>query len=211
MDKVEKTPLAQFKSSADHIDGCIKSLTAYATNFAVSGQEDKVQWLYGLIEDMLEFWGLEVSEQYLTNFEQMISQAYSSGQAAILSEQSKTEILAGLKQYEDEMRTNGEEQDAWFIECSSFIQDLKEQWHFVYGRRAEKPDCALIGEDGNIFNLCGIAVRTLRESGLHEQADELQKRIYGGQCGNYYDALRVIGEYVYITGNEEHSMQMGGM
>ena len=26
----------------------------------------------------------------------------------------------------------------------------------------EKPDCALIGQDGNIFNLVGIAARTLR-------------------------------------------------
>lgn len=211
MDNVKKTPLAQFKSGGDYIDGCVKGLTAYATNFAVSGQEDKIQWLYGLIEDMLEFWRLEASEQYLATFEQTVLQTYSSGQTAILSEHSKTEILTGLEQYEDEMRANGEEEDAWFKECSSFIQDLKEQWHFVYGQRAEKPDCALIGEDGNIFNLCGIAARTLRENGLHEQAEELQKRIYGGQCGSYDDALRVISEYVYITGHKEHGMQMGGM
>ena len=33
-----------------------------------------------------------------------------------------------------------------------------------------KPDCPLIGADGNIFNLLGIASRTLREHGLKEQA-----------------------------------------
>ena len=29
----------------------------------------------------------------------------------------------------------------------------------------EKPSCPLIGQDGNIFNLVGIAARTLREAG----------------------------------------------
>ena len=38
---------------------------------------------------------------------------------------------------------------------------------------ADKPDCPLIGADGNIFNLLGIASRTLREHGLKEQAKEL--------------------------------------
>ena len=34
----------------------------------------------------------------------------------------------------------------------------------------EKPLCPLIGQDGNIFNLVGIAARTLREAGLRDQA-----------------------------------------
>lgn len=38
---------------------------------------------------------------------------------------------------------------------------------------ADKPDCPLIGADGNIFNLLGIASRTLREHGLKEQAIRL--------------------------------------
>lgn len=38
---------------------------------------------------------------------------------------------------------------------------------------ADKPDCPLIGADGNIFNLLGIASRTLREHGLKEQAKEM--------------------------------------
>lgn len=66
-----------------------------------------------------------------------------------------------------------------------------------------RPDCVLIGEDGNIFNLVGIASRTLRENGLDEQADEMRDRIIGGECGTYYEALNVIAEYVNITGPEE--------
>mgnify|MGYP001042683510 CR=1 FL=1 len=73
-----------------------------------------------------------------------------------------------------------------------------------------RPDCVLIGEDGNIFNLVGIASRTLRENGLDEQADEMRDRIIGGECGTYYEALNVIGEYVNITG-PEGTMALGGM
>lgn len=72
----------------------------------------------------------------------------------------------------------------------------------------EKPECSLIGEDGNIFNLIGVASRTLREHGLAEQAQEMQKRITGGDCHSYGEALSIIGEYVTITAGEE---QEGGM
>lgn len=61
----------------------------------------------------------------------------------------------------------------------------------------QKPDCPLIGQDGNIFNLMGIAARTLRRAGLDEQAREMCDRIR--ESGSYYQALGVIGEYVNIT------------
>lgn len=64
----------------------------------------------------------------------------------------------------------------------------------------EKPDCALIGRDGNIFNLVGIAVRTLREHGLKNQAKEMKDRIFSS--GSYEEALCIIGEYVNITDSE---------
>ena len=62
---------------------------------------------------------------------------------------------------------------------------------------SKKPNCPLIGQDGNIFNLMGIASRTLREHGMSEQATEMCERIRN--CGSYYSALAVIGEYVTIT------------
>lgn len=61
----------------------------------------------------------------------------------------------------------------------------------------EKPDCPLIGQDGNIFNLMGIASRTLRENGMSEQATEMCDRIRSS--GSYDKALCIIGEYVNIT------------
>lgn len=65
----------------------------------------------------------------------------------------------------------------------------------------KKPNCSLIGQDGNIFNLMAIASRTLREHDMAEQATEMCERIRN--CGNYYSALGVIGEYVNITSVED--------
>lgn len=60
-----------------------------------------------------------------------------------------------------------------------------------------KPDCPLIGQDGNIFNLMGIASRTLKEAGLYDQAPQMRSRIT--QCQSYDSALAIIGDYVNIT------------
>ena len=65
----------------------------------------------------------------------------------------------------------------------------------------EKPDCALIGQDGNVFNLIGIASRTLRRNGMAEQAKEMSDRVFAS--GSYHEALNIIGEYVNITSVDE--------
>ena len=64
-----------------------------------------------------------------------------------------------------------------------------------------KPDCPLIGRDGNIYNLLGIAGQTLREHGMEQQATEMFNRIT--QCQSYDSALRIIGDYVNITSVEQ--------
>ena len=46
-----------------------------------------------------------------------------------------------------------------------------------------KPDCPLIGQDGNIFNLVGIASRTLKAHGMPEQAKEMAGRVFS--CDSY--------------------------
>jgi len=92
---------------------------------------------------------------------------------------------------------------------------------FVSGtEKTQKPDCPLIGQDGNIFNLMGIASRTLQQNGLAYQAKEMCGRIYGSD--SYHKALDIIGEYVNITSvsgeiaegdapDEKIEMQFGGM
>jgi hypothetical protein len=71
-----------------------------------------------------------------------------------------------------------------------------------------KPDCPLIGQDGNIFNLMGIASRTLKENGLEKQATEMWDRVKAS--GNYDEALCIIGEYVNITSAQNAQEQSDG-
>ena len=84
-----------------------------------------------------------------------------------------------------------------------FIQEQKTAPEHI------KSDCPLIGEDGNIFRIMGIASETLRENGMQEQAEEMRSRIF--QCQSYDSALSIIGDYVNITAKEqaeELSMEM---
>lgn len=61
----------------------------------------------------------------------------------------------------------------------------------------QKPDCPLIGQDGNVFGLIGLAARTLRQHGLADQAKEMTERTFGS--GSYNEALGIIMEYVNPT------------
>ena len=70
-----------------------------------------------------------------------------------------------------------------------------------------KPDCPLIGTDGNIFHLIGRASETLRKNGMLEQAEEMRNRIF--QCQSYDSALSIIGDYVNITSaHQEETIDM---
>ena len=72
---------------------------------------------------------------------------------------------------------------------------------FVESAEKFKPDCALIGADGNIFNLLGIAKRTLIDNGMVAESKEMCSRVY--QCGSYSEALNVLDDYVNITSVDE--------
>lgn len=62
-----------------------------------------------------------------------------------------------------------------------------------------KPDCKLIGENGNIFNLMAIASRTLKANGLDYYAKEIKVRIIDKHEARSYDeALAIIMDYVNI-------------
>ena len=69
-----------------------------------------------------------------------------------------------------------------------------------------KPDCPLIGENGNIYNLVGIASRTLKRNGLSDEASEMREKVFGS--GSYEEALGIIGEYVNITSVDDCSEDM---
>lgn len=59
-----------------------------------------------------------------------------------------------------------------------------------------KPRCKLIGENGNIFNLMGIASRTLKNAGLKEDSEEIFSRVTSSN--SYEEALSIICEYVDV-------------
>jgi glutamate mutase epsilon subunit len=63
-------------------------------------------------------------------------------------------------------------------------------------KQMTKPRCKLIGEDGNIFNLMGIASRTLKKAGMKDKADEMVDKITKSK--SYDEALSIIMEYVEI-------------
>jgi hypothetical protein len=61
----------------------------------------------------------------------------------------------------------------------------------------EKPIAILVGENGNIFNLMGIASKALKRAGQRELASEMQKRIFA-EAKDYNEALQIIVEYVEV-------------
>lgn len=67
----------------------------------------------------------------------------------------------------------------------------------------QKPDCELIGQDGNIFNLMGIASHTLKQNGMADEAKGMCGRVT--KSGSYCEALSIIGEYVNITDSSKQS------
>lgn len=67
---------------------------------------------------------------------------------------------------------------------------------------SNKPKCPLIGQNGNIFVLMGIASNTLKENDMAEQAKEMCDRITAS--GSYEEALGIISEYVKITSIDEY-------
>ena len=85
---------------------------------------------------------------------------------------------------------------------SDFVDHQLGGFHPTKAIENEKPDCPLIGEDGNIYNLMGIASRTLRENGMADKAKEMTTRITQG-AQSYDEALCIIGEYVNITSADD--------
>ncbi len=59
-----------------------------------------------------------------------------------------------------------------------------------------KPVAQLIGADGNVFNLIGLAARALKEEGQLDEAKEMTTRCFAAQ--SYDEALSIIAEYVEV-------------
>ena len=75
-----------------------------------------------------------------------------------------------------------------------FIEEQSEN-HEMEGKMQEnkRPKCPIIGADGNIFNIMGAASKTLKRSGMSEDAREMCSRVTSS--GSYEEALGIIMEY----------------
>lgn len=68
---------------------------------------------------------------------------------------------------------------------------------FLKPNETVKPDCPLIGANGNVFNLIAITRKVLLQHDMLEESREMTERIQ--QSYSYDEALNIIGEYVNIT------------
>jgi len=64
-------------------------------------------------------------------------------------------------------------------------------------KNVEKTKIKLVGKDGNIFNLVGLAAKALRRDGKPEHAEVLLKEVWN--CGSYDEALQTIMEYCDVS------------
>ena len=64
-----------------------------------------------------------------------------------------------------------------------------------------RPLCPIIGADGNIFNILGMASRTLRRNGMTEEAAEMYNRVTSSN--SYDEALCIITDYITPCSEEE--------
>jgi hypothetical protein len=61
----------------------------------------------------------------------------------------------------------------------------------------EKPECQLIGEDGNVFLIMGRVRRSLEGAGQRKEAAEFTERARAAH--SYDEVLRLVMEYVEVT------------
>ena len=62
------------------------------------------------------------------------------------------------------------------------------------GQIMNKPKVKLVGQDGNIFNILGIASRALKEAGYADEDKEMQTEVFASD--SYEEALAIVLQYV---------------
>ena len=59
-----------------------------------------------------------------------------------------------------------------------------------------KPKCKLIGTDGNVFAIIGAVSKTLKRTGLSDEAKEFTSKAFG--AGSYDEVLQLCMQYVEV-------------
>lgn len=64
-----------------------------------------------------------------------------------------------------------------------------------------KPKVKLVGQNGNIYNILGIASRALKEAGYADEAKEMQTEVFASD--SYEEALAIVLQYVDEADDDE--------
>ena len=64
-----------------------------------------------------------------------------------------------------------------------------------------KPKVKLVGQNGNIYNILGIASRALKEAGYADEAKEMQTEVFASD--SYQEALAIVLQYVDEADDDE--------
>ena len=60
----------------------------------------------------------------------------------------------------------------------------------------ERPNCQLVGQNGNVFNIIGLVSKALKKAGQTEKAKEFMAKAF--KAGSYEEVLQLAEEYVEI-------------
>lgn len=63
--------------------------------------------------------------------------------------------------------------------------------------KMEKPECKLIGEDGNVFCIIGRVRYALKDAGMNERAEEFTEKAF--ECQSYSEVLILLHNYVEVV------------
>ena len=107
---------------------CFSGLCQYAGQVAAAGGNT---WdLRTFAVQMTEFWGMDEDGGgiYEQEFDRATAEAFASGTAPELSEETKDEIIAGLQAYRKELECVGGTEDQFYRRCDVFLDSLKIVW-----------------------------------------------------------------------------------
>ncbi|NLO40921.1 MAG: DUF4314 domain-containing protein [Ruminiclostridium sp.] len=129
---------------------------------------------------------------------EFIKETYPKGTRIRLTRMAgESDMPSGLKGTVDFVDDAGQLQMTWDNGRSLALVPGEDSFAVVSQpepTQTQKLDAPLIGTDSNIFNLMGIASRTLKAAGMREQVGEMCRRITASS--SYSEALNIIGEYV---------------
>lgn len=164
------------------IDGCMYSMTTITANTELNEEQKKavLDYLSGQFSDG---WGEGVEQRPF-------------------SEDTETDE-EWIESDDDEDEGYCEEYDVNVEYFIHFWQSKNFKLEFVNNEETKtentipsKPRCKLIGADGNIFNLLGIAGRALTRAGMRDKKEEMQQKAF--KAKSYDEALQIIMQYVEV-------------